>query len=54
MLSHYVRVLTTAERLLAFSTIPLILLNPFGAGFVGIIIIAGLILTQWRGKPQVT
>ncbi|GGK22618.1 transporter [Aliivibrio fischeri] len=51
---YLLRVLTTAERLLAFSTIPLILLNPFGAGFVGIIIIAGLILTQWRGKPQVT
>lgn len=49
---YLLRVLTTAERLLAFSTIPLILLNPFGAGFVGIIIIAGLILTQWRGKPQ--
>ncbi|GEK12510.1 TRAP transporter permease [Aliivibrio fischeri] len=51
---YLLRVLTTAERLLAFSTIPLILLNPFGVGFVGIIIIAGLILTQWRGKPQVT
>ncbi|TDM54149.1 TRAP transporter permease [Aliivibrio fischeri] len=51
---YLLRVLTTAERLLAFSTIPLILLNPFGAGFVGIIIIVGLILTQWRGKPQVT
>ncbi|MUK44514.1 TRAP transporter fused permease subunit [Aliivibrio fischeri] len=51
---YLLRVLTTAERLLAFSTVPLILLNPFGAGFVGIIIIAGLILTQWRGKPQVT
>ncbi|MUJ23088.1 TRAP transporter permease [Aliivibrio fischeri] len=51
---YLLRVLTTAERLLAFSTIPLILLNPFGAGFVGIIIIAGLILTQWRGKPQIT
>ncbi|MCE7534636.1 TRAP transporter permease [Aliivibrio fischeri] len=50
---YLLRVLTTAERLLAFSTIPLILLNPFGAGFVGIIMIAGLILTQWRGKPQV-
>lgn len=49
---YLLRPLTGVERLLAFFTIPLTMLNPFGVGFLGIVIMFGLILVQWRGKTQ--
>ena len=49
---YLLRPLTGIERLLAFFTIPLIMLNPFGVGFLGIVIMLGLILVQWRGQAQ--
>ena len=49
---YFLRPLTGVERLLAFFTIPLIMLNPFGAGFLGIVIMVGLILVQWKGRGR--
>lgn len=51
---YLIRVLTLSERLLALFSIPLILLNPFGVGFIGIILMLGLILTQWRGRSRIS
>lgn len=51
---YLIRVLTLSERLLALFSIPLILLNPFGVGFIGIILMLGLILTQWRGRTRIS
>lgn len=50
---YLMRPLTPSERLLAFFSIPLTLLNPFGVGFIGIIIVFGLILAQWRGREKI-
>ena len=49
---YLLRPLTAVERLLAFLTIPLVMLDPFGVGFLGIAIMIGLILVQWRGQAQ--
>ncbi len=49
---YLLRPLTAVERLLAFLTIPLVMLDPFGVGFLGIVIMIGLILVQWRGQAQ--
>ncbi len=51
---YLLRSLTGIERLLAFFTIPLIMLNPFGVGFLGIVIMLGLILVQWKGRGQIS
>lgn len=50
---YLLRPLTGIERLLAFFTIPLIMLNPFGVGFLGIVIMLGLILVQWKGRGRI-
>jgi TRAP-type uncharacterized transport system fused permease subunit len=49
---YLLRPLTGVERLLAFLTIPLVMLDPFGAGFLGIVIMIGLILVQWKGRGR--
>ncbi|MGF1906331.1 TRAP transporter permease [Aliivibrio salmonicida] len=51
---YLLRRLTGVERLLAFFTIPLVMLNPFGVGFLGIIIMLGLIVIQWKGRGRVS
>ena len=51
---YLLRPLTGVERLLAFFTIPLTMLNPFGVGFLGIIIMLGLIVIQWKGRGRVS
>ncbi|WP_023603079.1 TRAP transporter permease [Aliivibrio logei] len=51
---YLLRPLTAVERLLAFFTIPLVMLNPFGVGFLGIIIMLGLIVIQWKGRGRVS
>lgn len=47
---YLLRKLNLIERGLAVLSIPLILLNPFGIGFIGIAIMVGLIAIQWREK----
>ncbi|PKG38109.1 TRAP transporter permease [Psychromonas sp. Urea-02u-13] len=44
------RRLTLIERVFALLTIPLILMNPFSIGFIGIIAMAILISLQWRDR----
>ncbi|AQS37818.1 TRAP transporter, 4TM/12TM fusion protein [Shewanella psychrophila] len=51
---YLLRVLSNMERVIALMMVPLILFNPFGAGFVGILVILGLILLQWRSRELVT
>ena len=47
---YLLRRLSNIERSVAFMAVPLILLNPFGAGAVGILLLAGLIVVQWKGR----
>ena len=47
---YLIRSLNMVERLVALLAIPLLLLNPFGLGPLGIVIIIGLILIQWRSR----
>ncbi|MEF1231540.1 hypothetical protein QTO02_29420 [Vibrio fortis] len=47
---YLIRSLNMAERLVALLAIPLLLLNPFGLGPLGIVIIIGLIVIQWRSR----
>jgi TRAP-type uncharacterized transport system fused permease subunit len=44
---YLIRSLNMVERLVALLAIPLLLLNPFGLGPLGIAIIIGLIVIQW-------
>jgi len=50
---YLLRVLSLFERVLAMLTIPLILLDPFGLGVLGIVIMFGLIVVQWRGRDTI-
>lgn len=47
---YLIRSLNIVERLVALLAIPLLLLNPFGLGPLGIVIIIGLIVIQWRSR----
>lgn len=47
---YLIRSLNMVERLVALLAIPLLLLNPFGLGPLGIVIIIGLIVIQWRSR----
>ena len=47
---YLIRSLNMVERLVALLAIPLLLLNPFGLGPLGIAIIVGLIVIQWRSR----
>ena len=47
---YLIRSLNVVERLVALLAIPLLLLNPFGLGPLGIVIIIGLIVIQWRSR----
>ncbi|MCZ4311450.1 TRAP transporter permease [Vibrio atlanticus] len=47
---YLIRSLSMVERLAALLAIPLLLLNPFGLGPLGIVIIVALIVIQWRGR----
>ena len=47
---YLIRSLSMVERLVALLAIPLLLLNPFGLGPLGIVIIIGLIVIQWRSR----
>lgn len=49
---YLLRRLSNIERGVAFMTVPLILLNPFGAGAIGILLLAGLIAVQWKGRES--
>ncbi|ACA85142.1 TRAP transporter permease [Shewanella woodyi] len=49
---YLLRRLSNIERGVAFMTVPLILLNPFGAGAIGILLLAGLIAVQWKGRSS--
>ncbi|WP_413699447.1 TRAP transporter permease [Psychromonas sp. KJ10-10] len=51
---HLLRKLTFVERVLSLCAIPVILINPFGFGFVGIILMATLLLIQWRDREPVS
>ncbi|WP_372880690.1 TRAP transporter permease [Psychromonas sp.] len=51
---YLLRALSALERFLAMLTIPLILLNPFGIGMLGIVIMLGLIVIQWRGRAPLS
>jgi TRAP transporter 4TM/12TM fusion protein len=50
---YLLRKLTMIERLLSLFTIPIVLINPYGLGFVGLIIIAALIALQWKDREPV-
>ncbi|WP_139683490.1 TRAP transporter permease [Vibrio tasmaniensis] len=50
---YLIRSLSMVERLAALIAIPLLLLNPFGIGPLGIVIIVALIVIQWRGREVV-
>lgn len=45
---YLLRALSGVERVIAFAAVPLVLFNPFGAGFVGMLIILGLLVKQWK------
>lgn len=47
---YLIRSLNMVERLVVLLAIPLLLLNPFGLGPLGIAIIIGLIVIQWRSR----
>ncbi len=47
---YLIRSLNMVERLVALLAIPLLLLNSFGLGPLGIVIIIGLIVIQWRSR----
>jgi TRAP transporter 4TM/12TM fusion protein len=47
---YLIRSLNMVERLVALFAIPLLLMNPFGLGPLGIAIIVGLIVIQWRSR----
>ena len=47
---YLIRSLNMVERLVALLAIPLLLLNPFGLGPLGIAIVVGLIVIQWRNR----
>ncbi|MDK9761120.1 TRAP transporter fused permease subunit [Vibrio sp. D420a] len=47
---YLIRSLNMVERLVALLAIPLLLLNPFGLGPLGIVIIIGLTVIQWRSR----
>ncbi|KAB0301583.1 TRAP transporter fused permease subunit [Vibrio fortis] len=47
---YLIRSLNMVERLVALLAIPLLLMNPFGLGPLGIVIIIGLIVIQWRSR----
>ncbi|MEZ9439676.1 TRAP transporter permease [Vibrio atlanticus] len=47
---YLIRSLSMVERLAALLAIPQLLLNPFGLGPLGIVIIVALIVIQWRGR----
>jgi TRAP transporter 4TM/12TM fusion protein len=47
---YLLRRLTLIERIFALLTIPLILMNPFGIGFIGIIVMGILTCLQWRDR----
>lgn len=47
---YLIRSLNKVERLVALLAIPLLLLNPFSLGPLGIVIIIGLIVIQWRSR----
>ena len=50
---YLLRALSKMERVIALMMAPLILFNPFGAGFVGILVILGLIIVQWKTRDLV-
>ncbi len=45
---YLLRALSGVERVIAFAAVPLVLFNPLGAGFVGMLIILGLLVKQWK------
>ncbi len=45
---YLLRALSGLERVIAFAAVPLVLFNPLGAGFVGMLIILGLLVKQWK------
>ena len=51
---YLLRALSGVERITAFAAVPLVLFNPFGAGFVGMLIILGLLVKQWKTMAKVS
>ncbi|NLS12195.1 TRAP transporter fused permease subunit [Vibrio sp. SM6] len=49
---YLIRSLSLLERLVALLPIPLLFFNPFGLGPLGIAIVVGLIVIQWRGREM--
>lgn len=47
---YFLRAMSGIERMIAFLTIPVLLINPLGVGFVGVLIIFALFVIQWRTK----
>ncbi|PMH41923.1 transporter [Vibrio sp. 10N.286.49.B3] len=45
--------LSSLERVVAFVTVPWLLFNPFGTGFIGVIIVLGLFAMQWNTQAKV-
>ena len=50
---YLLRALSGVERITAFAAVPLVLFNPFGAGFVGMLLILGLLVKQWKTTAKV-
>lgn len=50
---YLLRRLSTVERVVALMTVPLILLNPLGTGVIGILLLAGLIVLQWKTRDVI-
>lgn len=50
---YLLRALSSVERIVAFAAVPLVLFNPFGIGFVGMLIVVGLLVKQWKTTAKV-
>jgi len=50
---YFLHQMNPIERGIAFLTVPLILLNPFNIGFIGIFVMIGLWIMQIKNKPSI-
>ncbi|MFS1440099.1 hypothetical protein [Shewanella sp. 10N.286.48.A6] len=50
---YLLRPLKPIERVLAIAVVPWVLFNPLSTGFVGVLVILGLIGVQWKTRAVV-
>ncbi|WP_192022037.1 TRAP transporter permease [Shewanella sp. WPAGA9] len=51
---YLLRPLSTVERLVAITTVPWVLFNPFGTGVIGVAVVLGLLAVQWKTQDKAT